>query len=137
MTKCTITIKNDGGNIFFNLHNVTVMSFSRISRSNTLSVLKHISRKKQNNFIRGLVTGTGNGLHKAIGRSCCIKMWSSWLFKLEILCCLRWTYHEIFKEYQSGTFTSFKTCRKPSFSLVVILKQMSGISVLLAPLGIR
>ena len=71
MTKFTITMKNDGGNIFSNLHNVTVMSFSSISRAGTISVLEQISRKKQDNLIKGLITREGNDLRKTIGRSCC------------------------------------------------------------------
>ena len=47
MTKCTITVKKDGGNIFSNSHNVTAMSASRVPIFETVRVLEQTSLKKQ------------------------------------------------------------------------------------------
>ena len=81
MTKCTITVKNEGGNIFSNSHNVTAILFSRPSSSFTFNTLEHISLKKQDNTIKTKLTFFGKHPRIAIGKSCYIKMWLSWLFK--------------------------------------------------------
>ncbi len=62
----------------------------------------------------------------AIGRSCCIKMWLSWLFKPIILHWLSWIQREMFEAYPLGTLISGKTLKKLSFSLGVIVKQAGG-----------
>ena len=133
MTKCTITVRKDGGNIFSNSHNITAMSASAFAIFEIVRVLKQIFLKKQANFIKGLVTWDGKNPHKAIGRSCCIKMWLLWLFKPEIFRSFKLTWREILETYPSGTLMSHKTCKKPSFSNVVIWKQVGGIVYLSSP----
>ena len=127
MTKCTITMKKDGGNIFSNSHNVTAISTSAFTISETVRVLEQIFLKKQANFIKGPVTCDGKDPCKAIGRSCYIKMWLSWLFKPKILCSFRLTRREMLEAYPSGTLTSRKAYKKPSFSNAIIWKHAGGI----------
>ena len=91
MTKCTITVKKDGGNIFSNSYNVIVMSASTIAISKTIRILEQISLKKQANFIKGLVTWDGKDRLNFMGKSCCIKMWLSKLFKPKS-CVLSYSY---------------------------------------------
>ena len=74
MTRCTITIKKEGENIFSNSHNVTAILFSRTPSSSTFSTLKHLSLKKQDKPIKGLLISGGNDSRIAIEKSCCIKM---------------------------------------------------------------
>ena len=133
MTKCTITVKKDRGNIFSNSHNMTAISASTLTISETVRVFKQIFLKKQANFIKGLVTCDGKNPRKAIGRSYCIKMWLSWLFKPEILRSFRLTWREMLEAYPLGTLTSYKTCKKPSFSNAVIWKHVGGIIYLSSP----
>ena len=137
MTKCAITVKKDGGNIFSNSYNVTAISTSSFAISETLRVLEQIFLKKQANFIKGPVTCDGKDHRKAIGSSCCIKMWLSWLFKPEILRSFRLTRREMLEAYPSGTFTSRKTCKKPSFSDGVIWKHGDGVVYLSSPFRCR
>ena len=130
-TKRTITMKKDGGNIFSNSHNVTAISASSFAISEILRILDQIFLKKQANFIKGLVTCDGKDPRKAIGRSCCIKMWLSWLFKREILRSFKLTQREMLEAYPSSTLTSRKTCKKPSFSIRVIWKHAGRYCILI------
>ena len=132
MTKCTITVKKDGGNIFSNSHNVTAMSASAFAISETVRVFEQIFLKKQANFIKGLVTCNDKDPRKAIGRIHCIRMWL-WLFKPEILRSFRLTWSEMLEAYPSGTFTSCKTCKNPYFSNAIIWKHTDGIIYLSSP----
>ena len=67
-------MKKDGGNIFSNSHNMTAMFASALTISETVMVFKKFFLKKQANFIKCLVMCDGKDPHKAVGRSCCIKM---------------------------------------------------------------
>ena len=101
MTRCTITVKKEGGNILSNSHNVTAILFLRAPSSSTFSTLEHISLKKQDKSIKLLLTLGGKDPRIAIGKSCCIKMWLSWLFIPLILRSLSLTQREMFEEYPS------------------------------------
>ena len=137
MTKCTIVVKKDGGNIFSNSHNVTAISASSFAISETVRVLEQIFLKKQANFIKGLVTCDNKDPRKAIGRSYCIKMWLLWLFKPEILRSFRLTQRDMLEACPFDILTTRKTYKKPSFSNGVIWKHADGIVYLSSPFHCR
>ena len=68
MTGCTIIVKKEGGNIFSNSHNITAIIFLKAPSSSIFSTLEHISLKKQDKSIKGLLTLEGKDPRIAIGK---------------------------------------------------------------------
>jgi hypothetical protein len=111
-TKWTMLVKNPGGNICSSLHKVIQTSPCSRSISSCDSLVEHMPLKNAEISTRGLTTLSGNDLRNAIGRSCCISMWLSWLFNPEIVRSLSRTHREMFEAYPSGTLTFRRTFRK-------------------------
>jgi hypothetical protein len=80
---------------------------------------------------RGLTSLSGSDWRNAIGRSCCISTWLSWLFNIKIVRSLSRTHHEMFEAYPSETLTFRSTFRKFSLSSLDIVWQAASIYVLL------
>jgi len=78
--RCSIELKNDGGNIISSLHIVSMIFISSLSMWSTFNLLEHISLRKWLVSVSASHIPFGNKSWKANGMSVCINMWQSWLF---------------------------------------------------------
>ena len=69
MVKCTITVKNAGGNIISKWHNVSVICSCNLSTSWITNTFELISPKKRHNFVITNETSRGKTLRIAIANN--------------------------------------------------------------------
>jgi hypothetical protein len=120
-TKWTMLVKNPGENTYSSLHKVIQTSPCSQSISSCVSLVEHMPLKNADISTRGLTTLSGSDWCNAIGRSCCISTWLSWLFNPEIVHSLSRTHREMFEAYLSGTLTFQRTFKKFSLSSLDIV----------------
>jgi len=78
--RCSIELKNNGGNIISSLHIVLTIFISSLSMWSTFNLLEHISLKKWLISVIASHIPFGNKSQKSNGMSVCINKWQSWLF---------------------------------------------------------
>jgi hypothetical protein len=120
-TKWTMLVKYLGENTCSSLQKVIQTSPCSRSISSCVSLIEHMPLKNADISTRGLTTLSGSDCRNAIGRSCYISTWLSWLFKPEVVRSLRRTHREMFKAYPSVTFTFRRTFKKFSLSSLDIV----------------
>jgi hypothetical protein len=126
-TKWTMLVKNPGENTCSYLHKVIQKSLCSRSISSCVSLVEHMPLKNADISTRDLTTLSGSDWSNAIGRSCCISTWLSWLFNPEIVRSLSRTHLEMFEAYPFRTLTFRRTFRKFSLSSFDIVWQAAGI----------
>jgi hypothetical protein len=89
-------IEGGGGNTCSILHNVTQTSLSSRSISSCVKFVEHSPLKNADISTRGLTMLSVSVLRNAIGRSCCMSTWLSWLFSLDTIHSLSCTHREMF-----------------------------------------